>query len=183
MAAANVALANDTVTRPIRVNERASERIERSGRLRLGHGPTDTGADSSAVTADMASAACHGGHGLRGPSVPERGHDPDVTVITARTCGRGHGSLYGVAAADDAESRLARRVTAGTDGHGQSRGVCRRRVRGDVLTYQGTGLRPAGETLTYREGKENGFDSITFGPKLNLPMFRAKKNACCLFGE
>ena len=33
-----------------------------------------------------------------------------------------------------------------TDGHGVhvgSRGVCRRLVRGDVLTYQGTGLLPA----------------------------------------
>ena len=58
--------------------------------------------------------------------------------------------MCGVAAADHAESRLARRATTGTDGHGVhggSRGVCRRRVRGDVLTYQpeGTGLRPAGE--------------------------------------
>ena len=42
--------------------------------------------------------------------------------------------------------------SGGTDGHGVhggSRGVCRRRVRGDVLTYQGTWLRPAGEAPPY----------------------------------
>ena len=65
--------------------------------------------------------------------------------------------MCGVAAADHAESLLARRVTAGTYGHGVhggSRGFCRRRVRGDVLTYQGTGLRPAGEAPPYpRAGK------------------------------
>ena len=33
--------------------------------------------------------------------------------------------------------------------HGGSRGVCRRRLRGDALTYQGNGLLPAGEATTY----------------------------------
>ena len=70
--------------------------------------------------------AVHGSHGLPRQNVPARGHDPDVTMITARTRRRGHGPL-----------------------HGWSRGVCRRRVRGDVLTYQGTWLRPAGEAPSY----------------------------------
>ena len=57
---------------------------------------------------------------------------------------------------------------AGTDGHGVhggSRGVCRRRMRGDVLTYQGTWLRPAGGPPIPKGGracKKNRFDSITF---------------------
>ena len=72
---------------------------------------------------------------------------------------------------------------AGTDGHGVhggSRGVCRRQVRGDVLTYQGTGLRPAGKAPHIipkggRAGKENRFDSITCCPELDLLMNRTKR--------
>ena len=145
--AANAALANDTVARPIWVNERANGRIERPAPPGTRpHGPAAAWADRGAgsVTADMASTAGHGGHGLPRPNVQARGHDPDVTVITARTRRRGHGPC-GVAAAYHAESRLGQRVTAGTDGHGVhggSRGVCRRRVRGDVLTYQGKTRRP-----------------------------------------
>ena len=79
----------------------------------------------------------------------------------------------------------SRSVRAGKDGHGVhggSRGVCRRRVRGDVLTYQGTGLRPAGEAPPIpkggREGKENRFDGITFCPEVT---FRGKDRTPVIF--
>ena len=116
-----------------------------NGRLRRGHGPAAAGADhgAGAVTADMTSTAGHGSHGLPRPNVPVLGHDPDVTVVTTRKRHRGHGPLWRCRC-------RSRRVTARTARHGGSRGFCRRRVRGDELTYQGTGLRPAGEAPPYR---------------------------------
>ena len=64
-----------------------------------------------------------------------------VTTPTSRWSRRasvaGVTAPCGVGAADHAESRLARRVTAGTDGHGVhggSRGVCRRTFRRGVTT-------------------------------------------------
>ena len=103
----------------------------------------------------------HGGHGDHRLSRRSRTPMAEHSVAGSRPlrrCDHGVHALpdvtapCGVAAVNHVGSRLARRVTAGADGHGVhggSRGVCRRRVRGDVLTYQGTGLRPAGEAPTY----------------------------------
>ena len=150
--AANAALANDTVARLIRVNERANGRIERSAppgtRPRRRRGGSRRGRG-------------HGGHSKHCRSRQSRPPKAERSGAGSRPRRHGdHGAHAspgspvpcGVAAADHTESRLARRVTAGTDGHGVlggSPGVCRRRVRGDVLTYQGTWLRPAGEAPTY----------------------------------
>ena len=132
--------------------ERTDERSNGTNeKLHRGHGPaaaTWAGHGAVAVAAAMAITAGHGGHGLPRPNVPARGHDPDITVITARARRRGHGPLWRCRC----RSRRVMARTARHDGHGVhggSRGVCRRRVRGDVLTFQGTGLRPAGEAPTY----------------------------------
>ena len=140
------ALANDTVARPIRVSERAIERPAPPGtrprRRRLGGSRRGRG---------------HGGHGKHCPSRPSRPPKAEGSSTGSRP--RRHGdhcaqALPGLRPLWRCRCR-SRRVTArtarhgGHGVHGGSRGFCRRRVRGDVLTYQGTGLRPAGEAPPY----------------------------------
>ena len=193
MAAANVALANDTVTRPIRLNERANDGS--NGRLRRGHGPAAAGARGGSRL-----GRGHGGHGKHcrsrrsWPPKAERsgaGSRPDVTVITARTRRRGHGPLWRCCC-------RSRRVTARAarhGGHGRSWRARREhlqwglsppgaRERADLPGDRATaGGRGPHIHKSWRAGKENRFDSITFGPELSLPMCRARNNASYLFGE
>ena len=150
--------------------ERTGKRTDRADDSAGDTAPSASGADrgAGAYTADIASTAGHGGHGLPRPNVLARGHDPDVTVITARARRRGHSPLWRCRC-------RSRRVTARAARHGRH-GRSRRARRepwglsppgargradlpGDRAAAGGRGPPiPKGR----RAGKENRFDSITF---------------------